>query len=500
MEPAPPKTELPPSTQLRKVVFGGSPMARSPLITKPRVGWQILATTLTCLAAVLAPEAEPKPGSPEMPVVYEGPALPDPKAPDGGLMYSPGVQNIQVYRANRKPSALFRTEQGEQPGWTYHHHTDLACWGAFASTTFAAEPTTRFQREQERWRDVRGFNYQPSFGRTAVEIWIDKFDAAAVDRELGLGRKYFPQINTVRLWLSHDPFLKDPALFTRNFEAVLQSCQKHRLRAIPTLFNDWHSIPDFGGVSREMIGYWFSSYGKQGQASNYVFRPFLDAMFKAHAEDSRILAWDLCNEPFNNGGEAYLEWLQHTYQTAKALGARQPIGVSVAASLGQLKPVEPFSDVLMIHPYFASKVPWEPLTAFAREHGKALLATECCWGALDDASRAVTIESDCGALAQQQVGFLAHALHESLVADLHRPQFSPLGVASSASYMAFINMDGSLRPGHDVFNRYCQGISPTGSDAQTEVGRDKGATVPHSASPRILRDDGAYQNGGYWEK
>jgi len=378
----------------------------------------------------------------------------------------------------------------------------LACWGAVASTAFSAEPTadptTRFQREQERWRDVRGFNYQPSFGRTAVEIWIDKFDAAAVDRELGLGRKYFPQINTVRLWLSHDPFLKNPALFTRNFEAVLQSCQKHRLRAIPTLFNDWHSIPDFGGVSREMIGYWFSSYGKRGQASNYVFRPFLEAMFKAHAEDARILAWDLCNEPFNNGGEVYLEWLRHTYQTAKALGATQPIGVSVAASLGQLKPVEPFSDVLMIHPYFASKVPWEPLTAFAREHGKALLATECCWGALNDASRAAIIQSDCGALVQQQVGFLAHALHESLVGDLHRPQFSPLRVASSASYMAFINMDGSLRPGHDVFNRYCQGISPAGSDARTEVGRDKGAAVPDNASPRVLRDDGTYQNGGYW--
>ena len=360
------------------------------------------------------------------------------------------------------------------------------------------DPTTRFEREQERWRDVRGFNYLPSFGRTAVEIWIDKFDAAAVDRELGLGRKYFPQINTVRLWLSHDPFFKDPALFARNFETVLQICQNHRLRAIPVLFNDWHSVPDFGGVSREMIGYWFNTYGKKGQSPDYVFRPFLEAMFKVHAKDSRILAWDLCNEPFNNGGEAYLEWLRNTYQTAKALGATQPVGVSVAATMEQIKQIEPCSDVLMIHPYFASKVPWDVLTTFARERGKALLATECCWGSLNDASRADIIQSDCSVLMHQKVGFLGHALHESLVGDLHRPQFSPLHVASSASYMAFINMNGSLRPGHDVFNLYCQDISPAGAVAGTLAGPDKGGVIPSNANPHVLRDDGIYQNGGYW--
>jgi hypothetical protein len=42
------------------------------------------------------------------------------------------------------------------------------------------------------------------------------------------------------------------------------------------------------------------------------------------------------------------------------------------------------------------------------------------------------------------------ARHESYVADLHRPQY---GVISSAEYMAFIHMDGSLRAGHEVFNR-----------------------------------------------
>jgi hypothetical protein len=284
-----------------------------------------------------------------------------------------------------------------------------------------------------------------------VEIWIDRFDGASVDRELALGRKYFPGMNTVRLWLAHDAFFKDPAQFARNFETVLQACARHQLRAIPTLFNNWHSVPDFGGISMEMINYWFASFGRNGAASNYVFRPYLEALFKTHAADSRILAWDLCNEPFNNGREVYVPWLRHTCESAKVLGARQPVGVSVAPSLEDLCLVEPLSDVLMIHPYFAAKVPWTALQAFAREKGKPLLATECCWGALDDARRVAIIESDLESLRGQQLGFLVHALQESHVADLHRPQY---GIISSAEYMAFIHMDGSLRPGHDIFNRY----------------------------------------------
>ena len=74
------------------------------------------------------PEATAKPGTPELPLLYDGPGLVDPKAPDGRLIYSPGVQNFQVYRASRKPAPFFRTVEGDQPGYTYNHHMDIACW------------------------------------------------------------------------------------------------------------------------------------------------------------------------------------------------------------------------------------------------------------------------------------------------------------------------------------------------------------------------------------
>ncbi len=86
-------------------------------------------------------QAATKPGTPELPLTYDGPGLVDPKAPDGHLAYSPGVQNIQVYRANRRPAPFFRTAEGDQPGYTYNHHMDIACWKGRLYVAWDMSPT-----------------------------------------------------------------------------------------------------------------------------------------------------------------------------------------------------------------------------------------------------------------------------------------------------------------------------------------------------------------------
>ena len=87
-------------------------------------------------SVLLAVGADPKPGSADLPLLYAGPALPNLQLPDGGLPYSPGVQNIQVYRANRRPSTTFRTL--ENAGYTYNHHQDIACWKGRLYAAWAA--------------------------------------------------------------------------------------------------------------------------------------------------------------------------------------------------------------------------------------------------------------------------------------------------------------------------------------------------------------------------
>jgi hypothetical protein len=80
-----------------------------------------------------------------------------------------------------------------------------------------------------------------------------------------------------------------------------------------------------------------------------------------------------------------------------------------------------------------------------------MLVTETGWGAMDDAKRAEVLRVELGAFRERGLGFLAHLLHHTLVADGHRPAYGPI---SQAGYMAFIEADGSLRAGHEVFNTY----------------------------------------------
>jgi hypothetical protein len=332
--------------------------------------------------------------------------------------------------------------------------------GAIAAALIGNSGAFSFPQEpelitQQAWgnpyRDIRGFNYQPSYEATGYNIWR-QFRPEKFEVELGLGKKYFPGINTVRYWLSFDAFAVDQSGFAGNFETALDIAHHHGLKVIPTLFNNWHSIPDFGGISEEMLRYWFVSYGKNGEAANYVFRPYLEKVVGVHATDKRILAWDLCNEPHNSGNiKLILDWLSHSYGLCKKMGVSQPVSVSVQGGPEQLNAVDQLSDLFLIHPYFAKPEILTETVDFARQRNKGVLATECCWGSLDDAERVKIVLSDCGNLSRAGIGIMPHALHESLVGDLHRAQF---GVLSSASSMHFIAMDGSLRAGHEVFNDF----------------------------------------------
>ncbi|HUT29754.1 MAG TPA: sialidase family protein [Sedimentisphaerales bacterium] len=69
-----------------------------------------------------------EPGSDALPLQYLGPDLPDKTAPDGRLMYSPGVQNIQVARANRRHPPAFPEGTENEKGWTYQHHVGIGEW------------------------------------------------------------------------------------------------------------------------------------------------------------------------------------------------------------------------------------------------------------------------------------------------------------------------------------------------------------------------------------
>jgi hypothetical protein len=157
-----------------------------------------------------------------------------------------------------------------------------------------------------------------------------------------------------------------------------------------------------------------------------------------------------------------MRWLAWCRETCLRIGATQPLTVGNCGQMASVELTEPISDFVSIHPYYAWNRPGvtkreyedrlDAYVAFARAKGKDLLATETVWGAVDDAQHLEVMRYTLGQLSERRIGFVVHALQHSLVADLHYPEYGPVG---HPEVLHFVNPDGSLRPGHEAFNEYC---------------------------------------------
>lgn len=313
------------------------------------------------------------------------------------------------------------------------------------------------------YAQIRGFNYQPSWGSCGLEIFGPDFDAGTIATEIGRGKNYFPGINTLRIWLSHQAFLRYGAeSILSRMEMILESGHRMGLKFVVTLFNGWHSWPPFGGITFEQL-IW--SRDKTGAVTD-VFTPYLEAVVGTYAKDPRILLWDLCNEPMNTTTSPkdqalIFDWLERMGRLVRQNGAAAPVCIGSTEGLEQIRRFEPLCDVITWHPYYGWNA-WiksvdhflqrlDETVSFINATGKPMLITETGWGSLDDAKRAETLQIELSAFRDRGIGFLAHLLHHTLVADGHRPEYGPISIAG---YMAFIEADGSLRSHHQVFNDY----------------------------------------------
>ena len=342
-----------------------------------------------------------------------------------------------------------------------------------------------------RIEDVRGFNYSGSWGTSGLDLWLHH-DSELMRNEVARGKKYFPGWNVARWWLSHEAFQREPARFLRNLEDGLAVFESHGIAVMPVLFNRWHDpVCDFGGVPIDHIAPWMSVHGHPDDFSDIsrrgdptsidtLFRTYLEDVVSAHTDDPRIFAWDLCNEPLmgeyvydpqDRVRAAEIRWLGWCRNVVRAKGTTAPLTVGNFFSVAAVRATLPFSDFISFHPYFvgadkpggpvrpdprgssplAFEAALDEMRELADAAGKSLLASETVWGAMDDAERAKLIAYTLGALRDREIGFIAHGLHHSLVADLHAPEFGPVGPPSR---MEFIAADGMMRLGHEIFNDF----------------------------------------------
>jgi hypothetical protein len=337
-------------------------------------------------------------------------------------------------------------------------------------------------------REVYGFNYDGSWGTSGLDVW-QHHDQGRMAVEVARGKRFFPRWNTVRWWLSHEAFQRDPERFLANLEAGLALFAAHGIDVVPVLFNRWRDPDcDFGGVPLDHLLPWASAWNRSddlfadasrsGEDVTRVERRFgeyLDAVVGAHAQDERVSAWDLCNEPLMGRYVddpdspllvAELAWLRWVAERTRLAGAGQPLTIGNYAGMTAIRLTEPLTDFISFHPYWMwNGNPAQPhmstrdgfvgfldeVVPFAESVGKGLVASETVWGARDHARHVEVMTFTLEQLMQRDIGFTVHALHHSLVADLHRDAYGPVG---EPEWMHFIDPDGSLRPGHEAFNDF----------------------------------------------
>ncbi len=309
---------------------------------------------------------------------------------------------------------------------------------------------------------VRGFNYQPSYSSCSFEMWRD-FRPEVIRRELRRGKELFPKINTVRLWLSWNAWCRNPQKFLADFGTALDFSRECGLKVIPAIFNRWHdSMVDCDGIYIDHFlpgASWLTLFGAP-------WREYVEQLASAFGESPDILVWDLCNEPFSYNGltplpeaiqKSEVDWLRDVAHTIRRFNVEQPIGISTICE--EHDPlIADLVDLYLTHLYYiphrmtlASYT--DRILRLAVRSDKPTITTETCWGSLEDAGRVDIIRDTLSLLAGNRIGFLAHALWTSDTADLHGKNAGR--VTPEIGDLSFIRADGSIRPGHDIFNSYC---------------------------------------------
>ena len=308
---------------------------------------------------------------------------------------------------------------------------------------------------------VRGFNYHPSYSTGAMEDWL-LFDETVWRRELSNGKSLFPNMNTVRLWLSWNAYCRMGNDFIKAVRSAVEICRELDVYVIPCLFNRWHDpMVDCDGVYIDHFLPGSSWILKNGDP----FGDYVDALAEEFGKEERILAWDICNEPFAYCADFplreavmphELSWLRRMTEWLRG-GVSQPIGVGSTGD-EPLAVFEGIFDVYLTHLYYRGgdvKIFDETVRRFAEEARSLdcpLISDECCWGSFDDKERADMIRITLDTFTKYKVGFVAHALQYSRCADLH--DLEDGRVTQNIGNLAFVNKDYNMREFHGVFNEY----------------------------------------------
>jgi hypothetical protein len=183
---------------------------------------------------------------------------------------------------------------------------------------------------------VRGVNYVPSYARNDVQTFID-FDEKVIDAELGFARNLF-NFTSVRVFLPVVVYRHNASRFLDSWETLLTLCAKHGLSMLAVAFdrdfpNCACTVPDSGEKCTTGPGgcitpdelfitskYYRNStwcpspgpgitqLGPAGYVENHLDKYVEDVFGGKYADDERIYAIEIINEPDEANLGPFIDW------------------------------------------------------------------------------------------------------------------------------------------------------------------------------------------------
>ena len=161
--------------------------------------------------------------------------------------------------------------------------------------------------EDQPW--LVGTNFITSSSINSLEFWQeDTFDPALIEKELKLSASL--GMNTHRVFLHDLLWQQDSLGFMRRIDQFLGISERYGIKTMLVFFDDvWHPKPQLG-KQLEPIPHihnsgWVQSPGVKiltDTLTHHFLAPYVKGIVKMFKHDSRILCWDLYNEPGQYNG------------------------------------------------------------------------------------------------------------------------------------------------------------------------------------------------------
>lgn len=231
---------------------------------------------------------------------------------------------------------------------------------------WSSEQATAWQAKQP-W--FVGCNFIPSTAINQLEMWqADTFEAAVIDRELGWAKGI--GMNSARVYLHDLAYQQDPEGFLKRVDAFLEIADKHGIKTLLVFFDDcWLPEPKIGKQPEPVPSVhnsgWLKSPGltalKEIAENNDATRKRLERYVKAvltrFANDGRVMAWDLYNEPANKlPVEPSHELLKLVFAWAWEVNPSQPLTSGIWSDAQPVRAAQlASSDIITFHTYSPAK-------------------------------------------------------------------------------------------------------------------------------------------------